>query len=451
MRHLSIILAAGMLSLASAASFAQTYSPTKDNIQNRQEFARERFGIFLHWGIYASYAQGEWYLQTGKLNKDEYAKAAGGFYPAGYNAYEWVKAFKDAGAEYVTITSRHHDGFSMYDTKASDYNIVKKTPWGKDVLKDLADACHDQGMYLHYYYSLLDWMREDYPVGRTGHDTGRKGNMQDYDSYFNFMKQQVKELLTNYAPIRAVWFDGYWDHDSDKNPFDWRMPEFYEYIHSIQPDCLIGNNHHIATIEGEDFQMFEQDLPGQNTTGFAPNQVVSNIMPLEMCMTMNKSWGYSVKDQEYKSVNKIIQTLATAVSLNSNLLLNIGPRADGRIPEQALASLRGIGKWMKVNSKSIKGCGPGPIAKQDWGVSTAPEGNGKVFYLHIFEKPNGEFEIPVPKKAKIKSVMALEEDRALEFKKKGEVLTIALPEELPDSSSDLDPTGADYVVEVTLK
>lgn len=220
-----------MLSLASAASFAQTYTPTKENVQNRQEFARERFGIFLHWGIYASYAQGEWYLQTGKLNKDEYAKAAGGFYPAGYNACEWVKAFKDAGAEYVTITSRHHDGFSMYDTKGSDYNIVKKTPWGKDVLKDLADACHDQGMYLHYYYSLLDWMREDYPVGRTGHDTGRKGNMQNYDSYFNFMKQQVKELLTNYATIRAVWFDGYWDHDSDKTPFDWRMPEFYEYIH----------------------------------------------------------------------------------------------------------------------------------------------------------------------------------------------------------------------------
>ena len=185
-------------------------------------------------------------------------------------------------------------------------------------------------MYLHYYYSLLDWMREDYPVGRTGHDTGRKGNMQNYDSYFNFMKQQVKELLTNYAPIRAVWFDGYWDHDSDKTPFDWRMPEFYEYIHSIQPDCLIGNNHHIATIEGEDFQMFEQDLPGQNTSGFAPNQIVSDIMPLEMCMTMNKSWGYNVKDQEYKSVSKIIQTLATAVSLNSNLLLNIGPRADGR-------------------------------------------------------------------------------------------------------------------------
>ena len=175
------------------------------------------------------------------------------------------------------------------------------------------------------------------------------------------------------------------------------------------------------------------------------------MMPLEMCMTMNNSWGYNVKDMNYKSVNKIIQTLATAVSLNSNLLLNIGPRADGRLPEQALASLRGIGKWMKVNSKSIKGCGPGPIAKQDWGVSTAPEGNSKVFYLHIFEKPNGEFEIPVPKKAKIKSVMALEEDRALEFKKKGEVLTIALPEELPDSSGDLDPTGADYVVEVTLK
>ena len=158
-----------MLVLAVSAG-AQGYTPSEGNLQARRDFENERFGIFLHWGIYASYGQGEWYLNTGKLNKDEYAKAARGFYPIYYNAEEWVKAFKDAGAEYVTITSRHHDGFSMYDTKASDYNIIEKTPYGKDVMKDLDEACLKEGLKLQFYYSILDWDREDFPIGRSGRD-----------------------------------------------------------------------------------------------------------------------------------------------------------------------------------------------------------------------------------------------------------------------------------------
>lgn len=451
MRHLSIFLAAGLLTLACSATFAQSYTPSEDNVRNREEFARERFGIFIHWGIYSTFAQGEWYLNTGRLNKDVYAKAALGFYPAKYDPEAWVKAFKDAGAEYVTITSRHHDGFSMFDTDASDYNIVDDTPWGKDVIRGLADACHSQNFHLHFYYSLLDWMREDYPLGRTGQYTGRRTDRQNYASYYAFMQKQIKELLTKYAPVRALWFDGYWDHDSDATPFDWKMPELYEYIHGIQSGCLVGNNHHIATIEGEDFQMFEQDLPGQNTTGFAPDQVVSTVMPLEMCMTMNNSWGYDVRDNSYKSVSRIIQTLATAVSLNSNLLLNIGPMADGELPQPALDRLAGIGKWMKVNSRSIKGCGPGPVSKQEWGVTTAPTGNSKVFYLHFFKKPGSKLLIPVGRKDKIKSVVALSDNSNLSYRKEGEVLTIDLPAQLPVSFGDLDPAGADYVVEVTFK
>lgn len=442
MNRFKTLLAAAMVLLASGTSFAQTYTPSQGNLDSRKEFVRERFGIFLHWGIYASYGQGEWYLQTGQLNKDEYAKAAGGFYPAAYDASEWVKAFKDAGAEYVTITSRHHDGFSMFKTAESDYNIVDATPFKRDVIKELADACKEQDMKLQFYYSILDWIREDFPVGESGRLTGRAGDKPDYDSYFRFMKNQVKELMTQYAPVRALWFDGYWDHKRDSIPFDWRMPEFYEFIHSIDPDCLVGNNHHIAPLPGEDFQMFEKDLPGQNTAGFSEGQAVSDKLPLEMCQTMNHAWGYSVSDRDYKSSETLIQTLAKAVSLNTNLLLNIGPQADGRLPQDALDRLKAIGEWMKVNSSAIKGCGPGPLAEQDWGVTTAPVDGGKTFYLHVFKNPGAILEIPVGKKAKVRSVTALDGGESLASRKVGASLFITLP---------TDIEGADYVIEVTMK
>lgn len=441
MKIFKTILAATAILIGSSA-LAQTYTPSEGNLQARKDFVNERFGIFLHWGIYASYAQGEWYLNTGKLNKNEYAKAAGGFYPAKYNAEEWAKAFKDAGAGYVTITSRHHDGFSMFDTKASDYNIVKATPYGKDVIKALDEACLKEGLKLQFYYSILDWEREDYPLGDSGRFTGRAGDKQDYDHYFAFMKAQVKELLTQYH-TRALWFDGYWDHRKDAKPFEWRMPEFYDYIHSIKPDCLICNNHHIAPIEGEDYQTFERDLPGRNTAGFSGGQTVSEIIPLEMCQTMNHSWGYSVADQDYKSVGQLIQLLATCVSMNSNLLLNIGPQADGQLPAAALERLKGMGEWMRVNGQSIKGCGPGPIEEQEWGVSTAPVEGGKTFYLHVFNSPGAVIEIPTAKKTRIKSVTALADGSALAIKKVGERLFITLPADIQD--------GSDYVIAVTAK
>ena len=442
MKTFKTILAAAAMLIASASATAQSYTPSESNLQARKDLVNERFGIFLHWGIYASYAQGEWYLNNGKLNKDEYAKAASGFYPVRFDAEKWVKAFKDAGAGYVTITSRHHDGFSMYDTKASDYNIVKATPYGKDVMKDLDAACLKEGIKLQFYYSILDWDREDFPIGRSGRDSGRKGDQQDYNHYFNFMKAQVKELLTQYH-TRALWFDGYWDHSKDEVPFDWRMPEFYDYIHSIQPSCLIGNNHHRLPIEGEDFVMYEKDLPGQNTTGFSEGQEICYTLPMEMCQTMNHSWGYSVSDQAYKSTGELVRLLATCVSMDCNLLLNIGPQANGELPATAIDRLQGMGKWMKVNGESIKGCGPGPLEKQDWGVTTAPTENAKVFYLHLFNDPGAAIEVPVPRKAKVKSVTALADGTPVATKKVGGKLFVTFTGELPADS--------DYVIKVTLK
>ena len=368
---------AAFAALVAFTAFGQSYEPTAENLRAREAFQQHRLGIFLHWGIYAMYGQGEWYLNTGKLDKDAYGKAAEGFYPAKFDAAAWVAAFKDAGAGYITFTSRHHDGFSMFRTAASDYNIVDGTPFGRDVVGELARACVDADMGLHLYYSTLDWVREDYPVGNTGHDTGRKGDRQDYAHYFEFMKAQVRELLTQYPNLQGLWFDGIWDHDQDPD-FDWRMPEFYRYIHSLKSDCLIGNNHHVAPFDGEDFQMFERDLPGENKAGMS-GQGISEL-PLEMCEPMNNTWGYRVYDWNYKSVKELVHLLVRAAAKNANLLLNIGPMANGELPSVALDRLAGLGVWMRGHSTSVDGTTKTGLPEQPWGVSTQ---NGEGVFLHV--------------------------------------------------------------------
>jgi alpha-L-fucosidase len=445
---LTTVMSAALLLSASLSADAQKgYVPTKENLEAREAFEDMRFGVFIHWGIYSMFAQGEWYLNNG-INAQEYAKAAGGFYPASFDAREWVRAIKASGAKYITLTSRHHDGFSIFDTAVSDYDIMDATPFKRDIIAELAQACKEEGIALHFYYSLLDWTREDYPVGRTGLKTGRQGDMQDYESYRQFMKDQLTELLTKYGKIGAIWFDGHWDHDSDEVPFEWRYDDIYSHIHGIDPSCLIGNNHHITPIEGEDFQMFERDLPGQNTTGWADGQTISSL-PLEMCQTMNGMWGYKVADQNYKSVEELVQLLVKAVSMNSNLLMNVGPQPDGNLPATAVERLAGMGKWMGIYGDSVYGATASGLPVQDWGVTTR---KGNTIYLHVFDPASGKVSIPLndykpvtgkrPKKLKIKSVTAMNGGSTLTYQYgKDGVLTVTLP---PAA------TAPDYVIEVRL-
>ena len=222
-------------------AFAQAgYRPAPENLLSRSQFADCRFGIFLHWGLYAMLAQGEWAMTNHNLNYREYEKLAGGFYPSKFDADAWAEAFRQAGARYVCFTTRHHDGFSMFRTAQTPYNIVDATPFARDAVKELADACHRRGLRVHFYYSLIDWWREDAPRGRTGLGTGRPAEKEDADAYFDFMKAQLTELLTQYGNVGAIWFDGIWDQD--ENPgFDWRLGELYGLIHKLQPGCLIIN------------------------------------------------------------------------------------------------------------------------------------------------------------------------------------------------------------------
>ena len=242
---------APMLCLSVGTSaLAQSYTPTPENLQARKEFQDNKFGIFLHWGIYSMTAQGEWYMNNRNIHRDEYAKLASGFYPSEFDAAEWVSQIKASGAKYITITSRHHDSFSMFDTKESDYDIVDATPFKRDIIKELAEECQRQGIKLHFYYSHLDWKREDYPIGGTGKGTGRPKGKENWKTYYQFMNNQLTELLTNYGPIGAIWFDGVWDHPKS---FDWQLEEQYALIHKLQPACLVGNNHHRVPYVGEDF------------------------------------------------------------------------------------------------------------------------------------------------------------------------------------------------------
>ncbi len=382
MRELRKTVTAVLLTLLAGTVLAQPMVVPDDNTRKlREEFQNRKFGIFIHWGIYSMLADGEWVMYQRHIDRDEYSYLAGGFCPSWFSAKEWAQIFKEAGAQYVTFTSRHHDGFSMWDSEASDYNVTKATPYRRDILKDLAAACAEQGLKLHLYYSHMDWYRTDYPLGSTSKNLPHDESATNWASYFAFMNRQITELLTNYGPIGAIWFDGMWDHKEEG--FDWQLDEQYALIKKLQPKCLIGNNHHGSPVDAEDIQLFEQDLPGENTAGFSGEQKVSSQVALETCMTMNNTWGYSITDTNYKSGDEVIRRLVQAAGRNANFLLNVGPRPDGQLPTQAVKVLEHVGKFMDTHSRSIYNTRGGLVPPQDWGVTTQ---DGKTLYIHILNK-----------------------------------------------------------------
>ena len=422
------------LLLATAiASPMQAYTPTAENLQAREEFADNRFGIFIHWGIYSMFAQGEWYLQNYPIDKYEYAKVADAFYPHRFNAAEWVSAIKASGAKYICFTSRHHDGFSMWDTEQSDYNIVDATPFGRDVLRELADECHRQGIKLHLYYSHIDWGRDDYPMGRTGNKViGRNRDNENWPQYYDFMNKQLTELLTQYGEIGAIWFDGYWDRDQDTIPFNWQLNEQYAMIHRLQPSCLIGNNHHVTPNEGEDIQIFERDIPGENTAGLSGQEI--SRLPLETCQTMNGKWGYVLRDQNYKSVETLIRYLVSTAAKGANLLLNVGPQPNGELPAAAVERLQRMGEWLKENGETIYGTEAGDIEAQEWGVTTR---KGEKLFIHIFNLQEKELTLPLD--CKVKRAYTFADKTPVKYKKTQEGVKLIF---------DTIPSGVDYIVEL---
>ena len=342
----------------------------------RQRFRDAGFGMFIHWGVYSLLGQGEWVMQNRQIPVAPYEWLASTFNPVKFSAPEWVGLAKAAGVRYITITARHHDGFSMFATRATPYNIVDWTPFKRDPLQELAAECRRQGIALYFYYSQLDWHHPDYwPRGNTGKATGRPES-GEWTRYLDFMDRQLEELLTGYGPIGGIWFDGMWD----KPEADWRLERSYGLIHRLQPAALIIPNHHRAPLPGEDVQTFEQDLPGRNSAGF--NTTTISALPLETSLTMNNSWGFNLTDRSFKSTRSLIHYLARAAGNGANLLLNIGPRPDGTVQPEAVESLRAVGAWLATHGRSIYATRAGPIRPAGWGATTQ---RGDSIFVHVLD------------------------------------------------------------------
>ena len=422
----------------SITSYSQiNYQPSKDNLIAREWFEDSRFGLFVHWGVYSVLGDGEWVMNQQKLSIEEYEKIPSFFNPVDFNPREWVRMAKDAGMKYITITSRHHDGFSMFKTYQNDYNIVDSTPYGKDIMKMLADECHKQGIKIFFYYSTLDWHNNDYfPRGRTGNEIDGRGE-GDWNNYISFMKAQLTELLTNYGPIGGIWFDGHWDQKEwdpitkkyGKDMVDWHYEDVYKLIHSIQPACLIGNNHHLSPIPGEDFQMFERDLPGKNTTGWGSSEEDIGDLPKEICETINGSWGFNLRDRKHKSSKELIHYLIKAAGYGSNLLLNVGPMPNGKIQPTHKKSLKEIGNWLELYGETIYETKQGPLKPNIDFVSTQ---KNKIVYVHFLNSKQTNYEFNGIENSAIKSIKYFNTNLDVDYSYNNNILSINLNKDIID-------------------
>lgn len=417
-----------MLMLALTANAQVGYTPTPENLKAREWFQGARFGMFIHWGVYSVLGDGEWVMNNQKIDKETYQKLPAFFNPIAYDPIEWVSIAKAAGMKYITITSKHHDGFAMWDSKVSDWDIVDRTPYGRDIIRMLADECRKEGIKLFFYHSQLDWYQNNYfPRGNTGQTAGRPESGEWY-KYLDYMDSQLRELLTNYGEIGGIWFDGFWD----KKNADWRLDKTYNMIHSLQPSCLIGSNHHLAPFPGEDFQMFEKDLPGHNTTGFSGDQRVGEL-PFETCETMNNSWGFNLQDKNYKSAKDLIRYLVRSAGYNSNFLLNVGPMPNGKIQPEFVNTLSELGKWTGKYGETIYGTRGGPVSPKSWGVTTQ---KGNKVYVHILNSEDSSLLIPDFGK-KIKGITLFGTGAKLKYKQDAFGIAVSLPKELDETDTIL--------------
>ncbi|MCC7174601.1 MAG: alpha-L-fucosidase [Bryobacterales bacterium] len=420
--------AAGALVVSAAAP---AYTPTKVNLESRAWFQDAKFGLFVHWGVYSVLGNGEWVMENTKIPIVEYEKLPARFNPTAFHAAEWVAMAKNAGMRYITITSKHHDGFAMFATKQNRWNIVDATPWKQDPLKMLADECRRQGLKLFFYYSQLDWHHPDYyPLGRTGKTAGRAAG-GDFNRYLDFMDAQLTELLTNYGDIGGIWFDGWWD----KPDAEWRLERTYSLIHRLQPAAMVGSNHHRKPFDGEDFQMFEKDLPGGRTQSYNA-EVEIGALPLETCETINGAWGYNQNDKRFKSTKDLIHYLVRAAGHNANFLLNVGPMPDGRIQPEFVSRLAEMGRWLQANGESIYGTRGGPFPPRNWGAVTQ---KGNRLYVHVLDWSDPL--LAMPRLPRIKSAALLKDGRKVTVRDVGPGTVLELP------AGEMDPIDTVVVLE----
>lgn len=353
-------------------------------------FVNDRFGMFIHWGLYSIPARGEWVRSTEQIPVEEYEPFFQEFNPVDYDPKKWAKAAKEAGMKYAVLTAKHHDGFCLFDSKLTDYKSTN-TPCGRDLVREYLDAFRAEGLKVGLYYSLLDWHHPDYPhYGDAKHPMRDnpvfQGVSHNFDNYLDYMHGQVKELCTEYGKIDLFWFDFSYDNMTGET---WRATELVRMIRQYQPDVLIdnrleGGGSHFGSLVTEhpseycgDFVSPEQIIPPEGIIDAKGNRVV-----WESCITMNGHWGYCSTDHFFKPADMLVKKLVECVSKGGNLLLNVGPDAKGNIPKESLEILSGIGNWMRRNSDSIYGCGYGELPKPEYGRVTR---KGNKVYFHVME------------------------------------------------------------------
>ena len=441
LRNLWIVLTLACCSWLGAPGLqARDYTQESPQAKARRMawFDAARFGLFIHWGVYAVPAgewqgntnYGEWFLEQTRMPVSQYERFADQFNPVQFDARAWVRLAKAAGMKYIVITSKHHDGFCLWDSAQTDWDIGR-TPFGRagrDPLRELAEACRAEGLRLCFYYSIMDWHHPDWGTRRPWND--RATGTPDMDRYVAYMKAQLRELITRYGPLGILWFDGEWEAPWTHE----RGVDLYNYVRSLQPDIIINNRvgKGRAGMQGMDrgrgvgdYGTPEQEIP---PTGFGPG------VYWESCMTMNNHWGYNKHDHNWKSTRTLIRNLVDCASKGGNYLLNVGPTAEGTIPEPSIQRLLEIGRWMERNGESIYGTKASPFEQLEFGRCTQKplrDGNTRL-YLHVFERPaHGRLLLPGLVNAPLKAWFLANGTR-LAAQQTEAGLVISLPEALPD-------------------
>ncbi len=409
---------------------------TKEQRDARMAWWRQaRFGMFIHWGLYAVPAGeykgqrdkdiGEWIMKHLRIPIPEYERFAKQFNPARFDAREWVRIAKDAGMKYIVITSKHHDGFALFDSKVSDYDVMA-TPFKRDILKELSEATREAGIRFCFYHSIMDWHHPD-AQGPAFPDYEKVANPNWSRYVEGYMKPQLKELLTNYGKVGVLWFDGDWI----KEWSDDQGRDLYAFVRGLQPDLVVNNRVGAGrqgmsglTKEGRfagDFGTPEQEVPATGLPG----------VDWESCMTMNDTWGYKHFDQGWKSAETLLRTLIDVASKGGNFLLNVGPTSEGLIPGASVERLGAMGRWLRVNGEAIYGSGPSPVAAPSWGRITSKPGR---LYLHVFDWPaGGVLEVPVSRTPGRAYLLADPARAPLSARIEKGTLRLTLPAKAPDA------------------
>ena len=364
-------------------------SEQKQDAERVKWWREAKFGMFIHWGLYAvpagewktgeisQHPYGEWIMYHLKIPVRQYEKLAGQFNPVNFNADEWVKLAKNTGMKYMVITSKHHDGFSMFDTKVTDYDIVDATPFKRDPRKELAEACKREGIKFGFYYSVdRDWHHPD----AQGNELKQSNSWdypdeekKDFNKYVEeFAKPQIEELLTHYGPLGIMWFDGIAKKTAEQNE------SIIEMVRKYQPDCLINSRlGDWKSYKWGDYRSMDDNRVSNRDLGYG----------WENPGTLNRSYAYNKYDDKWRSPTEVIRMLVEIASNGGNYLLNIGPKGDGSIPEESVKILDEMGRWMEKNSESIYGTSPSPLERPAWGCYTAKPGK---LYVHVFTIPQDQ-------------------------------------------------------------